>query len=121
MYSVIHNICISMYYITQMPTQKKSTPAEKPVEPVPAKPAPKRKIGKKEFVPTLAEKSGLPSVESKMNEIRLVIETANPPMPPSAPIKPPRAKRVLTDEQKEVLRERLAKAREARAAKKLVA
>ncbi len=56
-----------------------------------------------------------------MNEIRLVIETANPAPAPSAPIKPPRAKRVLSDEQKQVLRERLAKAREARAAKKLAA
>ncbi len=110
-----------MYYISQMPTQKKSPPADKIEEPVPAKPAPKRKIGKKEFVPTLAEKAGLPSVESKMNEIRLVIETANPAPAPSAPIKPPRAKRVLSDEQKQVLRERLAKAREARAAKKLAA
>lgn len=100
-------------------SQKVSKPAEKIEDPKPAKAAPKKKIGKKDLVPTLAEKAGLPTVESKMNEIRLVIETANPTPAPSAPIKPPRAKRVLSEEQKEVLRERLAKAREARAAKKV--
>lgn len=76
------------------------------------------KKAKESVAKTQAEHAGLPSVESKSHEIHLVISQAQPPVAPSAPIKKPRAKRVVSEEQKVVLRERVAKAREAKNAKK---
>ena len=105
-----------------MPIKKTVTENVEPV--TVAKPAPKprvKRIGKNEQVKTMAETAGLMSTGDKRNEIRVVIEHTNPPPQPSAPIKPPRAKRILTEDQKAVLRERLTRAREAKVAKKLVA
>jgi hypothetical protein len=59
----------------------------------------------KKIVETIAEKSGITSVKDKEKEINQVIQ------PPEPPAKKERKKRILSDEQKTVLRERLQKAR----------
>jgi len=62
---------------------------------------------------TLEQKAGITSVEDKVNEIHKVL-TANQPPP-----KKERKKRVLSEEQKQNLRERLVKAREVRSNKRI--
>jgi len=54
---------------------------------------------------------GIVPVNDKVREIRVVVSHGEP-------VKKTRAKRILSDEQKDVLRARLVKARETRVAKK---
>lgn len=63
---------------------------------------------KKKVVETIAEKSGITSVADKVKEIKEVQQQVEPP---PAPVKKERKKRILSEEQKNVLRERLQKAR----------
>ena len=67
---------------------------------------------KNELKKTMAERAGLPSTEEKSNEIQVIIRSALPQAQSAEPAKKPRAKRVLTDEQRKANIERLAKARE---------
>ena len=62
-------------------------------------------------VKTKAEEAGISSVMAKVSQIEKVLNE-------KLPEKKPRKKRVLSDEQKAVLRERLIKAREVRAGKR---
>lgn len=55
-------------------------------------------------VETIAEKSGITSIADKEKEIQKVVQQSDP-------IKKEKKKRILTDEQKQVLRARLEKAR----------
>jgi hypothetical protein len=71
---------------------------------------------RKAKVQTLDEKAGITPVTESVQRIELVINAGK--KEEDRPVKPPRAKRILSDEQKAVLRERLVKARSARAAKK---
>lgn len=64
-------------------------------------------------VKTSAEKAGIESVDQKVKEIKSVIA---PDVP--VPEKKERKKRVLSEEQKQALRDRLVKAREVRASKR---
>lgn len=59
-------------------------------------------------VKTKAEENGIASVSQKVAQIEKILSE-------KLPDKKPRKKRVLTDEQKEILRERLIKARAVRA------
>jgi hypothetical protein len=59
--------------------------------------------------------SGISSIREKVDEIHRVIS-----QPPPVPEKKPRVKRVLSEEQKASLRERLIKARQVKADKKKI-
>lgn len=80
------------------------------------KPAPKlAKTSKgllKEPVKTVAERAGIQPVMERAKEIHLIIQSAAPALP--EPVKQKRARKPLSDEQREALRERLVKAREAK-------
>ena len=67
-------------------------------------------------VKTPAEKAGLPSDAEKAKQIAKVISKESGV---NVKVVPPRKKRVLSDEQKDALRERLVKARAARAEKRV--
>jgi hypothetical protein len=70
----------------------------------------------KEPVKTIAENSGISSVTERAKEIHLIIQSALPPAP--APEVKKRTRKPLSEDQKNVLRERLAKARDAKRALK---
>lgn len=92
-----------------MPRKDSTTVTEVPKEPKVTKPRTKRPAIPK----TEAEQAGIRSVQDVANEIlntvRESVTVAKKPRKPRAP---------LTDEQKQVLRDRLVKAREAKIAKR---
>ena len=84
---------------------------------------------------TTAERSGITSVKAKVKEIKAVLDVVEPKIvksrrtksvvassvedPSVELMKPVRKKRVITDEQREILSQRLVKARAARVEKRL--
>lgn len=89
-----------------MSTQKLVKPVKEPKAPKEPKKIPK----------TLTEKAGLPSDNDRAKEIAKVISKESGL---NIKVVPPRKKRVLTDEQRDALRERLVKARAVRAEKRV--
>ena len=69
---------------------------------------------KSKEVTTIAEDAGLKSVQEKVGEIHKIISQQTQTIE-----KKERKKRVLSEDQKNVLRERLVKARESRKSKKI--
>lgn len=69
---------------------------------------------KKVEQPPIEKDSGIASIKETVENIQKVLTSAQPPSQPEKPKK----KRVLSEDQKQALRERLVKAREAKQKKK---
>ncbi len=70
----------------------------------------------------IAKPAKAPKLEAPVTQCPMVVPiVVSRSAPSSPPVKPAKAKRILSEEQKQVLRERLVKAREVRASKTLLA